>query len=622
MKKIILITTQILLAIIYSEIKANSLLQPANLTFNQLNSIQQSNYNRFIDSVYYDKYELVRLNDLFTVQSQNGIVNVSLPYFPVNSIDFKMNYVNRTSESTYFFYGQQPYDNEFISSTITYQKFQNFTLINIVINDEDWDIYDLGDGIGLLAHSNGIEGETICLQNSIESPNGVLPISEIVDPCNGAISKILVLYNDDTEQKYGYPCIATKAHMAVNQTNVIRMNSSNASKLLLVGVENLISFPQSNSIFNDIDDLANNIDANNDRNSFLADLVVLFVKKPYDNGAGKTYGIANSFGIADDMTFAIVNFKTSVDKKRTFAHEVHHMYDARHHDDMTGQNYSKAHCIYNCNVNSPCSSNNTHTVMWGCAAGKTLDYLSSPSKTYNGTPLGVANVANNAQRVEERDLQVALFRVDPPLPLYATLSILPFPQCELVSTANVKVECGTPPYTYDYQQSNDGVNFFNIAYLTSNSSSNNQLLALTIPANNGIYASSVVKVTVTDANNNSYTDTRSAHSWCKGNGTWTHSFPDEDDPNLPRPSIESNPLNSVMLYPNPVSDVINIDLSKTDFKGDVQLSIMDLNTKVLYTTVIHNKVNKVNIPKHLTSRLYIIKLKSNNEQQVRKITIK
>jgi hypothetical protein len=37
----------------------------------------------------------------------------------------------------------------------------------------------------------------------------------------------------------------------------------------------------------------------------------------------------------------------------------------------------------------------------------------------------------------------------------------------------------------------------------------------------------------------------------------------------------------VTLYPNPVTDIMNIDLSALQLSGEVQLSIFDLNGKLL-----------------------------------------
>ena len=77
---------------------------------------------------------------------------------------------------------------------------------------------------------------------------------------------------------------------------------------------------------------------------------------------------------------------------------------------------------------------------------------------------------------------------------------------------------------------------------------------------------------------------------------------------------------SVKAYPNPAKDVVNLDLSAVDLKGNVTVSIYDINGKLLQTTVQPNaplvKVNVASLPSgfyslHITDGHFIIGKKVN-----------
>ena len=77
---------------------------------------------------------------------------------------------------------------------------------------------------------------------------------------------------------------------------------------------------------------------------------------------------------------------------------------------------------------------------------------------------------------------------------------------------------------------------------------------------------------------------------------------------------------SVKAYPNPAHDVVNLDLSAVDMKGNVTVSIYDINGKLLQTTVQPNaplvKVNVASLPSgfyslHITDGHFIIGKKIN-----------
>lgn len=620
MKKILIVITFLLYSIsLFSQ--GYTILTETNLTYNNLTASQKVSFDRFVDPEYYSEYKIVQLENILLAQEE-GYVKVNLSYLTPELV-FKMNYVNYENEASYFYYGQNPYDNEFTNSKLTYQKYNNFTLLNISINDKDYDVYDLGSGLGLFAESNGEYNDAIC--PNILSPKEANSTYPYIDPCIGAIPKVLIIYNDAVESKYGYSCIATKANMSINQTNAIRMNSSsNLSKLVLAGIEN-VNISQDNTsdpdldISLDLNELQNSSTVQQHRNNYIADIVVLYVKKLYKGGGATIWGKVQSFCTNDDIAFTIVNFKEATGERRVFAHEVHHLYDARHHSDNTGVPIAHAHCLSNCA--NDCDKDNEHTVMWGCGKGKNIDYLSNPARTYITTPTGIAGVSENAIRAEQRDLAVSMFRPDPALALFASIHIDPFPNCELVSYSTVKVKCGTPPYTYQYQQSNDGINWFNTTTVTTNLAQDYQTVALPIPSNNSIYASGMFIVTVTDANNDSYSTNVSVNVWCKGQGqnppNWHHTFP---DPNAPKYN-NNNLADNLLVYPNPTSNHISVLLNK-EFNELKECTLVNMNFQKIDISInrADNKLD-INLPNNLSAGIYILKLTSNVTNEYFKIIV-
>jgi hypothetical protein len=621
MKKLIILT--LFLWIGFSTSAQNtSLIEPSSVTYNDLSNIQKMNYDNFVDPEEYTAYNIVQLNDLNFVQT-DGIINLNLPFLPSSHFVFKAAYTKYINPNEYFFYGQSVLDNDFINSKISYQKYGGEVMMNLVVNKENWDVYDIGNGLGLMCKTLEIEENVVCGSDLI--PKIPIAASEVINPCIGAISKILVLFDQQVASKYSVNTINTKVNLSVNQTNAIRMNSGNASTLLLTGVQQIsftLSSPTSSATivqeaFNDVDKLATQTPvAQALRDQQLADIVVLLIRKPYKKGGTTVYGITNGLGGTADDAYALVSWTAATNKRRIFAHEVHHIYDARHQNDVgTIVPYSHAHNIVTTNFDE-CNKSNCYTIMWDCANGETIDYLSTPNRQFASTslgvvPVGVAGFSENARRVEERDLAVSLFRQDPPLPLFVSLSIGNYDQCSLLATATAKVKCGTPPYSYSYFSSNDGISWSAIGTAVSNATTDYFDAWLNIPYNNGttgIYTSKLFKVTVTDANANSFTDIRSAHSWCKGDGSnWITDYTSGGGAN--RNANKAVAKSLIEVYPNPNNTgKVNILLSSADKDLLKSIALHDMNNKLIrkydFTFNVTDNIIQIELPKQLTKGNY------------------
>jgi hypothetical protein len=557
-----------------------------------------------------------------------------VPSANIPELSYKIGWGNYKSASNNFIHCQQVFENDYINSTLSWQTFDDVTIGNLIVNSKDYDLYDLGGDLAIMSQSKTFSDNDLCHNSS--SQHDALNADPVwLDPCLGAKINLQIIYNNAVLNKYGLSMVLAKANFCVNQLNAIRKNSGNLAHVNLVAVINIdiVQHITSNprvDIYNDAIALMADVTVQNARNSNLADLTVLLVRKPYKGGGNTTYGAVandNSFFNSNDA-FAIVNWKTATGNKRTFTHEVGHLFDARHEydPDPTCQPYAHAHCVKDC---SSGPSYQTQTIMYRSTTGITIDYYSTPSKIYNGSPVGIAGSADNTLRISERDLPVSLYRADPILPIFVELSIDYFINCALTSNATTKVRCGSWPFTYKYEISNDGgLTWSSFVTTTSASSSNSQSLSLPLPPSSSIYTSCLYRVTVTDAAGNSASDVQLASVWCKGGGgAWYYPI---DDPNAPRmhggnhvKTSSQITASDFVLTPNPSTGAFGLAVPSTFAGQSLSIEICDLSGKLLFKSLKDvDRYNHLGVQDLLLpAGIYNVNIKTNENTYVKKLAI-
>ncbi|AZO91179.1 hypothetical protein BOO88_20605 [Stutzerimonas stutzeri] len=94
---------------------------------------------------------------------------------------------------------------------------------------------------------------------------------------------------------------------------------------------------------------------------------------------------------------------------RTYAHELGHLLGAHHEDAGVPLPYSRGYCQRSIEPY-------WRTIMGYCGSGnKSIDFYSTPLRTYNGLPMGVADVSDNVRAINEWNSIIAGFfpPVDP-----------------------------------------------------------------------------------------------------------------------------------------------------------------------------------------------------------------
>ena len=245
------------------------------------------------------------------------------------------------------------------------------------------------------------------------------------------------------------------ANLAVSQFNSCIYNSgiTSGAVLELAGVQNF-NFVEStvgaNLARTDVNRLAADFNAQNLRNQFQADLVVLLTNGNY---AGFR-GIVAAIGPNSDLAYAIVQINDATNSK-SFAHEIGHLYGGRHQDDNAtpGPQYAKGYLIKNwlgtvvdCTIMATASN-----------GGSRLLNFSNPSVSVSGRATGTTGDNNNARRVGETFSTLKTFRIDP---TYALSGYIEGPD-EVASpglrTFEAVYSCGSAPYTFAWATSLDGI---------------------------------------------------------------------------------------------------------------------------------------------------------------------
>jgi hypothetical protein len=321
---------------------------------------------------------------------------------------------------------------------------------------QEIDMSDVAD-VGCVTTNDELKGGRIAASEFENGPP--IDVNAKMNPCQPLISpRVLVLYTPKALALVGSVAnIQTIADMSVSQFNSCIYNSgiTSTAVLTLAGIAPLNNLPETKYITNDLDNLVKNLVAQGLRDSYNADLVVLFTDADYQGGS--TRGKAQTVILEEFKSYAIVELWAATSRK-TFAHEVGHLYGCRHENEAGSPAYAQAYCIKNglgiVTDRTIVAGNNLNDDQ---AKNRLLNF-SNPAIQVGGKPSGTNN-ENNAKRITESHPIVSVFRPNPNPPFAAYIDGPTSVTTPGGKNYEVTYSCGSAPYSIVWHYSYDGVNY-------------------------------------------------------------------------------------------------------------------------------------------------------------------
>ncbi len=517
----------------------------------------------------YKEMRFVKVGRLDKIQKEGELL-INIPDREVGIIA-KANQVKFYNENNYEWYGAV---NGGLGNAIILCKDGQITA-SITDGETNYEIYHVEDDIHTIVTLQADKGKLLkCgAENAkyVEEAETTKPISNgRIEPCLD-YARVLVLYTANARN--AVPNINQTINLCISQFSSAIYNSgiTSAAVLELAGSAE-INFTESNNILNDVSTLENDITAQNLRNQFQADIVILLT-----NGTAGSYnsyaGLTGSLEPTNNEAYAIVqvNFATS-STYYTFVHEVGHLYGCRHQNDTDGQPYAHAYS-FKPNIFSSWYRTVVHQ---GMTSGNTILYFSNPNISVHGCPIGVANTNHNARRVTETFPVMMAFRPAPVRPMAVNILGTAYGNAYTYYTWEASTACAINGVSsYEWRRSYDGVNYGSVV-------GTGEFFSEYLPCPFGNYY--YLKVTVRD-NANRVSEGFITIYINKGN---CGARVEESSPSRLDETASNEPLFSEVslgdAYPNPFSQTayIRFALPKEDF---VRLEILDIKGRVVQTLV-------------------------------------
>ena len=396
----------------------------------------------------------VRLGNLAKLQ-RNGKLNLDLPgYF--EGLTATATHVRAESETNYEWFGTCNEGRGYVHVLCRDGK---ITANISPTGHKVFEVYYVDGDVHVVYSQEPDPTKADCLEPRVFGPKRVSEgLPKLRTSACPNYGRVLVLYTPAAQS--AVPDISQTAQMAVSQFNacVYNSNVTHEAAMFLAGVAPLnFQGSTNNDMLEDVRNiLPNNSSAQSYRSSYNADIIVLLT----DNPNYQASGAAANLHLDNSKAYAIVQVNDAVGYRRTFAHEVGHLYTLRHDNDFNNdgpgyRDYAHGYVFY---------PNGTKyvTIM---SSGGAVDYpqgrllnFSNPNVQFNGVPMGTFSTNNCALRVGETYSTVNSHRSDPQtfqVGISGPYSGYAYQQY----TWNSTVSCTVGTYSYQWRTSYDGFNY-------------------------------------------------------------------------------------------------------------------------------------------------------------------
>ena len=514
-------------------------------------------YNKLTSLNRYNSHTFINVNSLAGSQL-SGKITVNVPGLSCGNLIFKVRDVNYISEQEYYWNGVlEPIDTLSCSEGFIYLLSTQYgRQVSIHIEEEQYEINELSSSRYILSHVND------SINNSNECYNGYSTLDSIgtaeFSGCDGNCDvRCLVLYT--TSAKNSVVNINNLANMAIQQTNQALANSSIDMcelRIKLSGVEELPSFIESDVIDVDINLLSNNLLARQRRDATESDIVILFTNADYGFD-----GLVAEVGPNDSLAYGIVNTNNAIGNRYIFAHEVGHLFGARHSND-SAPGYAHGHTWLK-------GLKRKRTILGFSSSPKKsrIPHYSNPKVYYQGKKTGVDGENDNARQLRKEACTVANFR-ETILPFYIGLHGEQYAcPCESIDM-EVMTSGGAPgPFTFNWFSSIDGINWTNLQASGAN-------VIVLIPCIEGLEGF-FIRVDVVSSDGQS----RSVRRYISVQTQW----PGQLTPcqgHKPSSVINLN-SNNLEIFPNPTKNNWIIDVNSST-EDNINFKFLNIDGKVIY----------------------------------------
>src|SRR5258706_1318459 len=476
---------------VYSQ--SSDLIKTVSTSYAELNSNQQELYDKLsqignVDAMYF--VSVGTLNDSAYADSiYGGSVVIDLSFLKCNKLRFQAAYVNYTSEDDYQWFGnfidsslvgvdtiKDTISDVCTSGSLTLISINGAKSGNLSIENDNYIIADLSGGLQVMIKKERNAG---CVFKEEEVEVGTYQRSS--DACVDHTLRILIFY---TPAALG---------TGLNPTNVASASVTEmlgdwgnsyiypTAPVVIAGVLSYSYTEQSGDIDGDWTHFAQDPNVISARASYHADLCVLFTKGNYyyfNEFLYYIFGRAHIGPLPFDSAYAIIEIDHS---HITFPHEVGHLFGARHDlntNGCGGDCYDYAHgkniygafnylywdFHYYATIMASPNHSNSHF------GEPTIPYFSTPFVSYLGSyPTGTSGSEDNALKLRTNMHRIEDYYTEVIPGANARFHIGNPEICDQYITGIVDNQCGTPPYTYQWYRSNNGITYYPIPGAASSS---------------------------------------------------------------------------------------------------------------------------------------------------------